>query len=111
MLKKLLLLSVLSVAIVSCSGSNSGSSDSDSGSNSGSSERYPSEVRANIISNCELTAGTYVTVSEAEDYCQCVVEILEASMSIDAFLEAEQAMMRGEASNLNLEEIAAECTQ
>ena len=109
MLKKLLLLSVLSVAIVSCSGSNIGSSDSDS--NSGSSERYPSEVRANIISNCELTAGTYVTVSEAEDYCQCVVEILEASMSIDAFLEAEQAMMRGEASNLNLEEIAAEFTQ
>ena len=109
MLKKLLLLSVLSVAIVSCSGSNIGSSDSDS--NSGSSERYPSEVRANIISNCELTAGTYVTVSEAEDYCQCVVEILEASMSVDDFLEAEQAMMRGEASNLNLEEIAAECTQ
>ena len=109
MLKKLLLLSVLSVAIVSCSGSNIGSSDSDSDSNRGSSERYPSEVRANIISNCELTAGTYVTVSEAEDYCQCVVEILEASMSVDDFLEAEQAMMRGEASNLNLEEIAAEC--
>ena len=107
MLKKMLLYSVLSVAIVSCSGSNNGSSDS--GSNSGSSERYPSEVRANIISNCELTAGQYVTVSEAEDYCQCVVEILEASMSIDEFIEAEQAMMRGEASNLNLEELAAEC--
>ena len=109
MLKKLLLLSVLSVAIVSCSGSNIGSSDSDSDSNSGSSERYPSEVRANIISNCELTAGTYVTVSEAEDYCQCVVEILEASMSVDDFLEAEQAMMRGEATDLTLAELAAEC--
>ena len=107
MLKKLLLLSVLSVAIVSCSGSNIGSSDSDS--NSGSSERYPSEVRVNFISNCELTSGTYMTVSESEDYCQCLLESLEASVSIDEFIEAEQAMMRGEATNINLEELAAEC--
>ena len=107
MLKKMLLLSVLSVAIVSCSGSNSGSSDS--GSNSGSSERYPSEVRVNFISNCELTSGTYMTVSESEDYCQCLLESLEASVSIDEFIEAEQAMMRGEATNINLEELAAEC--
>ena len=107
MLKKMLLLSVLSVAIVSCSGSNSGSSDS--GSNGGSSERYPSEVRANFISNCELTSGTYMTVSESEDYCQCLLESLEASVSIDEFIEAEQAMMRGEATNINLEEFAAEC--
>ena len=109
MLKKLLLLSVLSVAIVSCSGSNIGSSDSDSDSNSGSSERYPSEVRVNFISNCELTSGTSMTVSESEDYCQCLLESLEASMSIDEFLEAEQAMMRGEATDLNLAELAAEC--
>jgi hypothetical protein len=109
MLKKLLLLSVLSVAIVSCSGSNIGSSDSDSDSNSGSSERYPSEVRVNFISNCELTSGTSMTVSESEDYCQCLLESLEASMSIDEFLEAEQAMMRGEATDLNLVELAAEC--
>lgn len=107
MLKKMLLLSVLSVAIVSCSGSNSGSSDS--GSNSGSSERYPSEVRVNFISNCELTSGTSMTVSESEDYCQCLLESLEASVSIDEFIEAEQAMMRGEATNINLEELAAEC--
>ena len=107
MLKKLLLLSVLSVAIVSCSGSNIGSSDSDS--NSGSSERYPSEVRVNFISNCELTSGTSMTVSESEDYCQCLLESLEASVSIDEFIEAEQAMMRGEATNINLEELAAEC--
>jgi hypothetical protein len=107
MLKKMLLLSVFSVAIVSCSGSNSGSSDS--GSNSGSSERYPSEVRVNFISNCELTSGTYMTVSESEDYCQCLLESLEASVSIDEFIEAEQAMMSGEASNINLEELAAEC--
>ena len=109
MLKKLLLLSVLSVAIVSCSGSNIGSSDSDSDSNSGSSERYPSEVRVNFISNCELTSGTSMTVSESEDYCQCLLESLEASVSIDEFIEAEQAMMRGEATNINLEELAAEC--
>ena len=109
MLKRLLLLSVLSVAIVSCSGSNIGSSDSDSDSNSGSSERYPSEVRVNFISNCELTSGTSMTVSESEDYCQCLLESLEASVSIDEFIEAEQAMMRGEATNINLEELAAEC--
>ena len=107
MLKKMLLYSVLSVAIVSCSGSNNGSSDS--GSNSGSSERYPSEVRVNFISNCELTSGTSMTVSESEDYCQCLLESLEASVSIDEFIEAEQAMMRGEATNINLEELAAEC--
>jgi hypothetical protein len=107
MLKKMLLFSVLSVAIVSCSGSNSGSSDS--GSNSGSSERYPSEIRYNFISSCELTAGESMTVSEAENYCQCVLESFEASMSVDEYIEAEQAMMRGEASNINLEELAAEC--
>ena len=107
MLKIMLLLSVLSVAIVSCSGSNSGSSDS--GSNSGSSEGYPSEVRVNFISNCEITSGTYMNVSESEDYCQCLLESLEASVSIDEFIEAEQAMMRGEATNINLEELAAEC--
>ena len=95
------------MAIVSCSGSNNGSSDS--GSNSGSSERYPSEVRVNFISNCELTSGTSMTVSESEDYCQCLLESLEASVSIDEFIEAEQAMMRGEATDINLEELAAEC--
>jgi hypothetical protein len=30
-------------------------------------------------------------------------------VSIDEFIEAEQAMMSGEASNINLEELAAEC--
>ena len=50
-----------------------------------------------------------MTVSESEDYCQCLLESLEASMSIDEFLEAEQAMMRGEATDLNLAELAAEC--
>jgi len=97
MTRKLLVYALSVFAVVSCSAGSS------------SSERYPSEVRANIISNCELTAGTYVTVSEAEDYCQCVVEILEASMSIDEFIEAEQAMMRGEASNLDLEGLASRC--
>ena len=103
----MLLLSVLSVAIVSCSASNSGSSDL--GSNSGSSKRYPSEVRTNFLHSCELGAGTNMTVSEAEDFCQCALEILEASMSVDDFLEAEQAMMRGEASNIDMVKLAAEC--
>ena len=98
MLKKMLLLSVLSVAIVSCSASNSGSS-----------KRYPSEVRTNFLHSCELGAGTNMTVSEAEDFCQCALEILEASMSVDDFLEAEQAMMRGEASNIDMVKLAAEC--
>lgn len=50
-----------------------------------------------------------MTVSESEDYCQCFLESLEASVSIDEFIEAEQAMMRGEATNINLEALAAEC--
>ena len=50
-----------------------------------------------------------MTVSEAEDFCQCALEILEASMSVDDFLEAEQAMMRGEASNIDMVKLAAEC--
>ena len=98
MLKKTLLFSVLSVAIVSCSGSNSGSS-----------ERYPSGVRTNYLDSCELSAGENMTVSEAENFCLCTLESLEASMSVDEFLEAEQAMMRGEASNIDMMEVAAEC--
>jgi hypothetical protein len=50
-----------------------------------------------------------MAVGEAEDYCQCVLENLEASMSLEEMLEAEQAMMAGENSNLNIETLAAAC--
>ena len=99
MTKKLLVYPLLIFAIVSCSNSKSSSS-----------EPWPSESRENFLSSCEITAETNMTISAAGDYCQCALKNLERSMSIDEFIEAEQAMMAGEASNIDLEGIAAACT-
>jgi hypothetical protein len=98
MTKKLFVYSFFVLAIVSCSNSKSSSS-----------ERYPSEYRDNFLSSCELNAESYMTVGAARDYCECVLGNLEASMSLEEMLKAEQAMMAGESSNLDMEELASGC--
>lgn len=110
MTRKLLVYPLLVFAIVSCSNSMGGSSERFPSDSIGSSpESYPPEYRDNFLSSCELNAESYMAVGEAEDYCQCVLENLEASMSLEEMLEAEQAMMAGENSNLNIETLAAAC--
>lgn len=54
-----------------------------------------------------MTAG----LPEADfiDLCECTLEEIEDRYSLADFLEAEQAMVSGTASGIDLEEIAKSC--
>jgi len=89
---------VLSVALVGCSGSSSNST------------AYPSEVRETFISSCVTSSeSSGLTLEQAEDYCDCTFEIIQKENSLKEFSDAEQAMLRGEASNIDWQEIGSRC--
>jgi len=46
---------------------------------------------------------------EANDYCSCLLNELESELSATEFEEAEQAMLRGEESGVDLEAFALRC--
>jgi hypothetical protein len=98
MSKKLLIFTAVALMTVSCSSSKNRSS-----------EPFPSEYRSNFLSSCAINAEQFLTVSAAADYCQCVLESVEASMSVDEFLKAEQSMLDGEASNIDIEKLSSGC--
>ena len=72
---------------------------------------YPLEVREAFISSCVLNAeNSGVTLERAKDYCDCTFEIIQKEHSLKDFLDAEQAMLRGEASSINWQEVISRCT-
>ena len=90
---------VLSVALVGCSGSSSNST------------AYPSEVRETFVSSCVTNAeSSGLTLEQAKDYCDCTFGIIQKEYSLEEFSDAEQAVLRGEASNIDFQEIAARCS-
>ena len=72
-------------------------------------ESYPPAIRENFLSSCEASASVNVSFDDAERLCECVLSKLESRYTIEEFVEAEQAMMAGEASGINMEALAASC--
>jgi hypothetical protein len=95
----LLISSVFSVVLVSCSGSASNST------------AYPSEVRESFMSSCVLNAESQGTeTGKAQESCLCAFEALQSEFSYQEFSDAEQALIKGEASDIDFGEIASRCS-
>ena len=89
------------VATAACGSSDSGSS---------SDRSWPSEVKDNFLTSCEVNAEMAgASSSFSSSYCKCVLQKLEDTMTADEFAEAEQKMMRGQDSGVDLESLAAQC--
>ena len=80
-----------------------GESDSDN------SAAWPSELKDNFMTGCLTGAEMGMSSDEANDYCSCLLNELESELSATEFEEAEQAMLRGEESGVDLEAFALRC--
>ena len=95
------LVAAFSLATAACSSSDNGSS---------SNRSWPSDVKDNFMTSCEVNAEMAgASSSFSSSYCKCVLEKLEGTMTADEFVEAEQKMMRGQDSGVDLESLAAQC--
>lgn len=80
------------------------------GSGSDNSAPWPSELKDNFITDCVTGAELQGASSEeANDYCSCLLDELEGEFSATEFQEAEQEMLRGEESALDLDSFASRC--
>ena len=62
------------------------------------------------MTSCEVNAEMAgASSSFSSSYCKCVLDKLEGTMTADEFVEAEQKMMRGQDSGVDLESLAAQC--
>ena len=94
-----LLSSICSILLASCSGSASNST------------AYPSEVRESFISSCVINAESQGTEPEkANESCLCAFEAIQSEFSYEEFSAAEQALIKGEASDIDFGEIASRCS-
>ena len=93
---KIFLSSICSIVLVSCSGS------------ANNSTAYPSEVRESFISSCVTNAESQGTEPEkANESCLCAFEAIQSEFSYEEFYAAEQALINGEASDIDFGEIAS----
>ena len=82
-----------------------GSSD-----NSDAADAWPEENREAFSDACVLGAEeSGVDADEAQDYCSCALTELERRYSLDEFAEIEQAMLRGEETDLDMTELQDLC--
>lgn len=89
------------LATAACGSSDSGSS---------SDRSWPIEVKENFLTSCEMNAEMAgASSSFSSSYCKCVLQKLEGTMTADEFAEAEQRMMKGQDTGIDLESLAAEC--
>ena len=96
---KILLSFICCVVLASCSDSTSNTTD------------YPTEVRENFISSCVLNAEAQgAEPSKAKESCECAFETIQKDFSFEEYSEAEQAMINGEASEIDFGDIAARCS-
>ena len=105
-----LTLSLSLVAVVASCGSG-GSSTETKGADS-ESVAYPADVRDAFLTNCESSAASASGGEDAdyEDTCRCLLDEIEARFSYEEFAAAEEALVAGEASDLNFEELGKLCT-
>ena len=99
------------VALASCGGGSSSDADSSAGSGGEGATEYPADVRDNFLTSCTSSAASASggDAADFEDLCLCVLEAIEADMTIDEFTEAEQAMLAGEASGLDMQALVEDC--
>ena len=89
---------LLCIVLVGCSGSASNST------------AYPSASREAFMSSCIASAeSSGAELGKAKNGCECVFDILQREYSFEEFRDAEEALVRGEASGLDLEEMASRC--
>jgi hypothetical protein len=99
-----------------CGGSSN--SDGESSSDQESSvagDEYPEEVRSAYLESCVSSATdaslTDEEVAMIEDLCGCTLEVIEDEISYAEFVEAEEDILSGNASGIDLEAIAASCVE
>ena len=80
------------------------------GGSSDAADAWPEENREAFSNACVLNAEEAgADADEAQDYCSCVLSELERRYSIDEFAEIEQAMLRGEETDLDMTELGDLC--
>lgn len=104
------------LALSSCGGSSNSDGESSSKQDSSAeSEGYPSEVRDQFMSSCLTSAGADTASEEEvdmiEDLCGCVLDAIEAEVTLEEFIEAEADILEGNASDIDLDAIADSCMQ
>lgn len=57
----------------------------------------------------EASAGASISPLSVDLYCTCTLERLQRKFTAEEFTEAEVKFMRGEASDLDMREIASGC--
>ena len=75
------------------------------------SDAYPSEVRSNFLRTCVTNAALSGGGEEADynDVCGCLFNEIEARFTFEEFTAAEEAMLAGEGSGIDMEEIGKSC--
>lgn len=79
------------------------------GSGSDNSAPWPSELKDNFMTGCLTGAEMGMSSKDASDYCSCLLDELEDDFSATEFEQAEQEMLRGEESGVDLEAFALRC--
>lgn len=80
------------------------------GGSSDAADAWPEENREAFSNACVLNAEEAgADADEAQDYCSCVLTELERRYSATEFTEIEQKLMRGEATDLDMTELADVC--
>ena len=110
---------VVMLMATSCGGGSSDAGNGDGASataaaasgGAGAGAAYPAEVRSNFLNSCTSSAASASGDDPAafEDLCLCVLEAIEADMTLEQFTAAEQAMMSGEASKIDMRTLIQGC--
>ena len=93
---KTAVIGLLSLGISACGGSEN-------------SMPWSSELRDNFMTGCLSTAELSLSSNDAYNYCSCLLDEIEGQYSATEFLDAEQRMLRGENTGIDLEAIAQRC--
>ena len=72
---------------------------------------YPSDVRDAFLTSCVTNAALSGSGEEADykDFCGCLFKEIEARFTFEEFTAAEEAMLAGEGSGIDMEEIGKSC--
>jgi len=97
---------VLTVTVIALGAQGCGGGSDDGAASSGD---WPEEVRSNFLTSCIASAEASGLTEGARDYCECMLGRLQDSLTAEEFAAAESAITRGEASGLDLEELATSC--
>ena len=73
---------------------------------------WPSQIENNYLSGCRrgsATSAPSMSPLAIDLFCTCTLEQLQRSMTAADFTDAEARLMRGEASELDMQAIASGC--